>query len=100
MDNQIKPLAKQAENARKFLDLEGQRKAIYLDVLVAQIKENKAELELTEEELTQVQELLTSYYQKREELEEENQTLIMVTHDNDIAKVADRQIRIVDGKAV
>ena len=75
LDNQIKPLAKQAENARKFLNLDGQRKAIYLDILVAQIKENKAELELTEEELTQVQELLTSYYQKREELEEENQTL-------------------------
>ena len=75
LNNQIKPLAKQAENARKFLDLDGQRKTIYLDVLVAQIKENKAELELTEEELTQVQELLTSYYQKREELEEENQTL-------------------------
>ena len=75
LDNQIKPLEKQAENARKFLNLDGQRKAIYLDVLVAQIKENKAELELTEEELAQVQELLTSYYQKREKLEEENQTL-------------------------
>ena len=75
LDNQIKPLKKQAENARKFLDLEGQRKAIYLDVLVAQIKENKAELESTEEELAQVQELLTSYYQKREKLEEENQNL-------------------------
>ena len=75
LDNQIKPLAKQAENARKFLDLDGQRKAIYLDVLVAQIKENKTELELTEEELMQVQELLTSYYQKRQELEEENQSL-------------------------
>lgn len=75
LDNQIKPLEKQAENARKFLDLEGQRKAIYLDVLVAQIKENKAELDSTEEELAQVQELLTSYYQKREKLEEENQTL-------------------------
>lgn len=75
LDNQIKPLAKQAENARKFLDLDGQRKAIYLNVLVAQIKENKAELELTVEELTQVQELLTSYYQKRQELEEENQSL-------------------------
>ena len=75
LDNQIKPLEKQAENARKFLNLEGQRKAIYLDVLVAQIKENKAELELTEEELAQVQELLTRYYQKREKLEEENHTL-------------------------
>ena len=75
LDNQIKPLEKQAENARKFLDLEGQRKAIYLDVLVAQINENKAELDSTEEELAQVQELLMSYYQKREKLEEENQTL-------------------------
>lgn len=75
LDNQIKPLEKQAENARKFLDLEGQRKAIYLDVLVAQIKENKAELDSTEEELAHVQELLTSYYQKREKLEEENQAL-------------------------
>ena len=75
LDNQIKPLEKQAENAGKFLDLEGQRKAIYLDVLVSQIKENKLELESTEEELAQVQELLTSYYQKREKLEEENQTL-------------------------
>ena len=75
LDNQIKPLKKQAENARKFLDLDNQRKAIYLDVLVAQIKENKAELDLTEEELTQVQELLTNYYQKREKLEEENQNL-------------------------
>ena len=75
LDNQIKPLEKQAENARKFLDLEGQRKAIYLDVLIAQIKENKAELDSTEEELAQVQELLTSYYQKREKLEEENQNL-------------------------
>ena len=75
LDNQIKPLEKQAENARKFLDLEDQRKAIYLDVLVAQIKENKSELESTEEELAQVQELLTSYYQKREKLEEENQNL-------------------------
>jgi len=68
-------IEKQAENTRKFLDLEGKRKAIYLDVLVAQIKENKAELDSTAEELAQVQELLTSYYQKREKLEEENQTL-------------------------
>ncbi len=75
LDNQIKPLEKQAATARKFIELDGQRKGIYLDVLVAQIQANKAELDLTEEELHQVQELLTSYYQKREELEEENQTL-------------------------
>lgn len=81
LDNQIKPLEKQAATARKFMDLESQRKGIYLDVLVAQIQANKAELDLTEEELNQVQELLTSYYQKREELEEENQTLKKKRHD-------------------
>ena len=75
LDNQIKPLEKQAATARKFMDLDVQRKAIYLDVLVAQIQANKAELDLTEEELNQVQELLTSYYQKRESLELENQSL-------------------------
>ena len=81
LDNQIKPLEKQAATARKFMELDGQRKAIYLDVLVAQIQASKAELDLTEEELNQVQELLTSYYQKRQELEEENQTLKKKRHD-------------------
>ena len=81
LDNQIKPLEKQAATARKFIELDGQRKAIYLDVLVAQIQASKAELDLTEEELNQVQELLTSYYQKREELEEENQTFKKKRHD-------------------
>ena len=80
LDNQIKPLEKQAATARKFMDLDGQRKAIYLDVLVAQIQTNKAELDVTEEELNQVQELLTSYYQKRQDLEEENQTLKKKRH--------------------
>ena len=75
LDNQIKPLEKQAATARKFIDLDSQRKGIYLDVLVAQIQANKTELDLTEEELNQVQELLTSYYQKRESLELENQSL-------------------------
>ena len=81
LDNQIKPLEKQAATARKFIELDGQRKAIYLDVLVAQIQANKAELDLTEEELNQVQELLTSYYQKRESLELENQSLKKQRHD-------------------
>ncbi len=34
----------------------------------------------------------------RDIVRKENQTLIMVTHDNDIAAFADRRIRIVDGK--
>lgn len=95
LDNQIKPLEKQAAIARKFMELDGQRKAIYLDVLVAQIQANKAELDLTEEELNQVQELLTSYYQKRQELEEENQTLKKKRHDLQ-AEMAKDQSSLMD----
>ena len=95
LDNQIKPLEKQAATARKFMDLDGQRKGIYLDVLVAQIQANKAELDLTEEELNQVQELLTSYYQKRQELEEENQTLKKKRHDLQ-AEMAKDQSSLMD----
>ena len=95
LDNQIKPLEKQAATARKFIELDGQRKAIYLDVLVAQIQANKAELDLTEEELNQVQELLTSYYQKRESLELENQSLKKQRQDLQ-AEMAKDQTRLMD----
>ena len=95
LDNQIKPLEKQATTARKFMDLDGHRKAIYLDVLVAQIQANKAELDVTEEELNQVQELLTSYYQKRQDLEEENQTLKKKRHDLQ-AEMAKDQSSLMD----
>ncbi|MBZ1353638.1 chromosome segregation protein SMC [Streptococcus sp. LPB0406] len=95
LDNQIKPLEKQAATARKFMNLDGQRKAIYLDVLVAQIQANKAELDVTEEELNQVQELLTSYYQKRQDLEEENQTLKKKRHDLQ-AEMAKDQSSLMD----
>ena len=95
LDNQIKPLEKQAATARKFMKLDGQRKAIYLDVLVAQIQANKAELDLTEEELNQVQELLTGYYQKRQDLEEENQVLKKKRHDLQ-AEMAKDQSSLMD----
>ena len=95
LDNQIKPLEKQAATARKFIELDSQRKAIYLDVLVAQIQANKAELDLTEEELNQVQELLTGYYQKRQDLEEENQTLKKKRHDLQ-AEMAKDQSSLMD----
>ena len=95
LDNQIKPLEKQASTARKFIELDGQRKAIYLDVLVAQIQANKAELNVTEEELNQVQELLTSYYQKRQDLEEENQALKKKRHDLQ-AEMAKDQSSLMD----
>lgn len=95
LENQIKPLEKQAAIARKFMELDGQRKAIYLDVLVAQIQANKAELDLTEEELNQVQELLTGYYQKRQDLEEENQALKKKRHDLQ-AEMAKDQSSLMD----
>ena len=95
LDNQIKPLEKQAATARKFIELDGQRKAIYLDVLVAQIQASKAELDLTEEELNQVQELLTSYYQKRESLELENQSLKKQRQDLQ-AEMAKDQTNLMD----
>ena len=95
LDNQIKPLEKQAATARKFMELDGQRKAIYLDVLVAQIQANKAELDVTEEELNQVQELLTGYYQKRQDLEEENQALKKKRHDLQ-AEMAKDQSSLMD----
>lgn len=95
LDNQIKPLEKQAATARKFIDLDGQRKAIYLDVLVAQIQASKAELDVTEEELNQVQELLTGYYQKRQDLEEENQALKKKRHDLQ-AEMAKDQSSLMD----
>ena len=95
LDNQIKPLEKQAATARKFIELDSQRKAIYLDVLVAQIQANKAELDLTEEELNQVQELLTGYYQKRQDLEEENQALKKKRHDLQ-AEMAKDQSSLMD----
>ncbi|MGR5846463.1 chromosome segregation protein SMC [Streptococcus pneumoniae] len=95
LDNQIKPLEKQAATARKFMELDGQRKAIYLDVLVAQIQSNKAELDVTEEELNQVQELLTGYYQKRQDLEEENQALKKKRHDLQ-AEMAKDQSSLMD----
>lgn len=36
----------------------------------------------------------------RKVLSERNKTLVMVTHDNDLAALADRQIRIKDGKII
>ncbi|HFU4010534.1 TPA: chromosome segregation protein SMC [Streptococcus suis] len=75
LDNQVKPLEKQAQTAKKFLELEEQRKELYLDVLVAQLALGKEKLTEKEAELDTVKTELTSYYQQRSELEHENQTL-------------------------
>ncbi|MDG3135958.1 chromosome segregation protein SMC [Streptococcus suis] len=75
LDNQVKPLEKQAQTAKKFLKLDGQRKELYLDVLVAQLSLGKEKLSEKEAELESVKTELTSYYKQRSELEQENQNL-------------------------
>ncbi|HEM6266889.1 TPA: chromosome segregation protein SMC [Streptococcus suis] len=75
LDNQVKPLEKQALTAKQFLELDGQRKELYLDVLVAQLSLGKEKLSEKEAELEFVKTELTSYYQQRSELEQENQSL-------------------------
>lgn len=75
LDNQVKPLEKQAQTAKKFLELDGQRKELYLDVLVSQLSLGKEKLSEKEAELESVKTELTSYYKQRSELEQENQNL-------------------------
>ena len=75
LDNQVKPLEKQAQTAKKFLELDGQRKELYLDVLVAQLSLGKKKLSEKEAKLESVKTELTSYYKQRSELEQENQSL-------------------------
>ncbi|HEL2421949.1 TPA: chromosome segregation protein SMC [Streptococcus suis] len=75
LDNQVKPLEKQAQTAKKFLELDGQRKELYLDVLVAQLSLGKEKLSEKEAGLESVKTELTSYYKQRSELEQENQNL-------------------------
>lgn len=75
LDNQVKPLEKQAQTAKQFLELDGKRKELYLDVLVAQLTKGKETLTAKENELEAVKSELTSYYQQRSELEQENHSL-------------------------
>lgn len=75
LDNQVKPLEKQAQTAKKFLELDGQRKELYLDVLVAQLSLGKDKLSEKEAELESVKTELTTYYKQRSELEQDNQSL-------------------------
>ena len=81
LESQVKPLEKQAETAKRFLSLDGQRRELYLDVLVAQLTANKEKLIKAEEDLTNIQQELAAYYSKRDELEVENQTLKAKRHE-------------------
>lgn len=81
LESQVKPLEKQAETAKRFLSLDGQRRELYLDVLVAQLTANKEKLTKAEEDLRNIQQELAAYYSKRDELEVENQTLKAKRHE-------------------
>lgn len=69
LEVQVQSLEKQAQTAKGFLDLDGQRKDLYLDVLVAQILQYKGELDQAQDRLSQIQQDLQAYYQKRDQLE-------------------------------
>lgn len=75
LDNQLAPLTKQAETAKRFLELDGERQRLYLDVLVARIKAGKVDLEREKGLLEEVQSELTAYYAQRDQMEDENQAL-------------------------
>lgn len=81
LDSQVKPLEKQATTAKQFLKLDEERRALYLDVLIAQIKGNKTQLNDTEERLVGIQQSLSAYYSKRDQLEQENALLKGKRHD-------------------
>ncbi|OFP44291.1 chromosome segregation protein SMC [Streptococcus sp. HMSC066E07] len=81
LDSQVKPLEKQATTAKQFLKLDEERRALYLDVLIAQIKGNKTQMNDTEERLVGIQQSLSAYYSKRDQLEQENALLKEKHHD-------------------
>lgn len=75
LDNQVKPLEKQAQVARKYLELDEERKGLYLNVLVAQIDKGRQLIGQKEADLHQTKADLANYYEQRDQLELENQGL-------------------------
>ena len=95
LDSQVKPLEKQAETAKRFLELDQERQELYLDVLVAQIKSNKADLTAAEADLESIKQELAVYYTKRDELELENQE-IKVKRQEVNQKLSDDQASLLE----
>ena len=95
LDSQVKPLEKQAETAKRFLELDQERQELYLDVLVAQIKANKADLTVAEADLESIKQELAAYYTKRDELERENQE-IKVKRQEVNQKLSDDQASLLE----
>ncbi|MBF0787971.1 chromosome segregation protein SMC [Streptococcus sp. 19428wC2_LYSM12] len=75
LDNQVKPLEKQAEVARKYLGLDEERRGLYLNVLVAQIDKGRQLIRQKEADLDEIKADLAHYYEQRDQLELENQGL-------------------------
>lgn len=75
LENQEKPLAKQAETAKVFQQLESDRQSLQLDVLVSEITLGNERLVDEKKKLQASQEDLKRYYHERSQLEEKHQIL-------------------------
>ena len=73
LDGQVKPLEKQAATAKRYLELDEERRQTQLNLLVHDIEVGRSDLSQTQEDLAAVKEKLTSYYEERHRLETENQ---------------------------
>lgn len=75
LENQLAPLEKQAKVAKEFQVLEEERRQLQLDILISDIKTNKARQLQKEAELEDLQTELSEYHHNRNKLEQENQVL-------------------------
>lgn len=75
LDNQLTPLKKQAETAKRFLVLEESRKNLHLNILIDDILSYQEKLQSADTELSHIKSELSAYYSQREKLESENQQL-------------------------
>ena len=80
LDGQVKPLEKQAATAKCYLELDGERRQTLLNLIVHDIEVGKSDLTQTQEDLAEVKDKLTSYYEERHRLETENQELKQKRH--------------------
>lgn len=80
LDNQLKPLEKQAETAKCFLQLDSERQTLHLALLVEDIQDYKQRLAHEQERLAVTQSSLSASYEKRQDLEEANQALKAKRH--------------------
>ena len=80
LDGQVKPLEKQAATAKCYLELDGERRQTLLNLLVHDIEVGKSDLTQTQEDMAEVKDKLTSYYEERHRLETENQELKQKRH--------------------